>query len=149
MWMFESSGPAVYIHRPCRTHFGSEPVMISRTPPYFPEHRHTGDRGGMAVHRYESGGIRRADHGPVERILTLAVDNIEHLESTTINGQTMSDLPQHGASLDTGMPRLTGVSQTILRSAAGTLPPIIIQLQRLERAYSAAGPFPKWASEQQ
>src|SRR6266853_559618 len=66
--------------------------------------------------------------GPYERILTLAVDNIEHLESTTINGQAIIKIYlQHGASLDTANAQVTGVSQTILRFLQpGTLPPIII-----------------------
>ena len=66
--------------------------------------------------------------GPYERILTLAVDNIEHLESTTINGQAIVKIYlQHGASLDTANAQVTGVSQTILRFLPpGTLPPIII-----------------------
>src|SRR5882757_10045946 len=63
-----------------------------------------------------------------ERVLTLAVDNIEHLESTTINGQAIVKIYlQHGASLDTANAQVTGVSQTILRFLPpGTLPPIII-----------------------
>jgi len=37
-----------------------------------------------------------------ERILTTTVDNIEHIESTTVNGQAIVKIYfQHGASLDT------------------------------------------------
>src|SRR5260370_22837966 len=37
-----------------------------------------------------------------ERVLTTTVDNIEHLESTTVNGQAIVRIYlQHGASLDT------------------------------------------------
>src|ERR1700730_9804543 len=57
------SGPAVYVHRSCRTHFGSEPGDdLAHADRYFPEHRHPGDRGGLAVHRHEPRGIRRAAH---------------------------------------------------------------------------------------
>jgi multidrug efflux pump subunit AcrB len=60
--------------------------------------------------------------------LTLAVDNIEHIESTTINGQAIVKIYlQHGASLDTANAQVTAASQTILRFLPpGTLPPLII-----------------------
>jgi multidrug efflux pump subunit AcrB len=63
-----------------------------------------------------------------ERILTTTVDNIEHLESTTVNGQAIVRIYlQHGASLDTANAQVTAVSQTILRQLPpGTLPPLII-----------------------
>src|ERR1700686_5836257 len=63
-----------------------------------------------------------------ERLLTTVVDNIEHIESTTINGQAIVKLYlQHGASLDTANAQVTGASQTILRFLPpGTQPPIII-----------------------
>src|ERR1700681_450787 len=63
-----------------------------------------------------------------ERLLTLAVDNIEHIESTTVNGQAIVKIYlQHGASLDTANAQVTAVSQTILRFLPpGTLPPLII-----------------------
>jgi multidrug efflux pump subunit AcrB len=63
-----------------------------------------------------------------ERLLTLAVDNIEHIESTTVNGQAIVKIYlQHGASLDTANAQVTAASQTILRFLPpGTLPPLII-----------------------
>ena len=63
-----------------------------------------------------------------ERLLTLAVDNIEHIESTTVNGQAIVKIYlQHGASLDTANAQVTAASQTILRFLPpGTQPPIII-----------------------
>jgi len=63
-----------------------------------------------------------------ERVLTTTVDNIEHLESTTVNGQAIVKIYlQHGASLDTANAQVTAVSQTILRQLPpGTLPPLII-----------------------
>jgi multidrug efflux pump subunit AcrB len=63
-----------------------------------------------------------------ERLLTIVVDNIEHIESTTVNGQAIIKLYlQHGASLDTANAQVTSGSQTILRFLPpGTLPPLII-----------------------
>ena len=81
-----------------------------------------------------------------ERLLTIAVDNIEHIESTTVNGQAIVKIYlQHGASLDTANAQVTAGSQTILRLLPpGTLPPVNHQLQRFERPHSAVGPFRKW-----
>src|SRR5258707_3711616 len=60
-----------------------------------------------------------------ERILTTTVDNIEHIESTTVNGQSIVKIYlQHGASLDTANAQVTAISQTVLRQLPpGTLPP--------------------------
>jgi len=65
---------------------------------------------------------------PFERILTLAIDNIEHLESATINGQAIVKIYlQPRASLDTANAQVTAASQAILRFLPpGTQPPIII-----------------------
>jgi multidrug efflux pump subunit AcrB len=63
-----------------------------------------------------------------ERLLTTVVDNIEHIESTTVNGQAIIRIYlQPGASLDTANAQVTAGSQTILRLLPpGTLPPLII-----------------------
>src|SRR6202522_1874591 len=63
-----------------------------------------------------------------ERVLTTTVDNIEHIESTTVNGQAIIKIfLQPGASLDTANAQVTAISQTALRQLPpGTLPPIII-----------------------
>src|SRR6058998_2139515 len=63
-----------------------------------------------------------------ERVLTTTVDNIEHIESTTVNGQSMIKIfLQPNARLDTANAQVTAVSQTILRQLpAGTQPPLII-----------------------
>jgi hypothetical protein len=62
------------------------------------------------------------------RVLTKTVDNIEHLESTTVNGQSMIKIYlQPNARLDTVNAQVTAVSQTILRQLpAGTQPPLVI-----------------------
>ena len=63
-----------------------------------------------------------------ERVLTTTVDNIEHIESTTVNGQAMVKIfLQPHARLDTANAQVTAVSQTILRQLPpGTQPPLII-----------------------
>src|SRR5881628_2695431 len=63
-----------------------------------------------------------------ERVLTTTVDNIEHIESTTVNGQSMVKIfLQPNARLDTSNAQVTAVSQTILRQLPpGTQPPLII-----------------------
>jgi len=63
-----------------------------------------------------------------ERVLTTTVDNIEHIESTTVNGQSMVKIfLQPNASLDTANAQVTAVSQTILRQLPpSTQPPLII-----------------------
>src|SRR6202522_4551076 len=63
-----------------------------------------------------------------ERVLTTTVDNIEHIESTTINGTAIVKIYlQPGASVDRANAQITDVSQTILRQLPpGALPPLII-----------------------
>ncbi|MGD1090603.1 MAG: efflux RND transporter permease subunit [Bryobacteraceae bacterium] len=63
-----------------------------------------------------------------ERTLTTLVDNIQHIESTTVNGAAIVKIfLQPGASLDTANSQVTAASQTILRQLpAGTQPPLII-----------------------
>jgi CzcA family heavy metal efflux pump len=63
-----------------------------------------------------------------ERVLTTTVDNIEHLESTTVNGQAIVKIYlQLGSDLATANAQVTAISQTILRQLPpGTLPPLII-----------------------
>src|ERR1700746_1548070 len=65
---------------------------------------------------------------PFERVLTTTVDNIEHIESTTVSGQAIIRIYlQPGASLDTANAQVTAISQTGLRQfPPGTLPPLII-----------------------
>src|SRR3974390_3058031 len=63
-----------------------------------------------------------------EKVLTTIVDNIQHIESTTVNGLVVVKLfLQPGASIDLANAQVTGGSQTILRQLPpGTLPPLII-----------------------
>src|ERR1700677_441453 len=63
-----------------------------------------------------------------ERVLTTTVDNIEHIESTTVNGTALVKIYlQPNASIDRANAQITAVSQTILRQLPpGSLPPLII-----------------------
>jgi CzcA family heavy metal efflux pump len=63
-----------------------------------------------------------------EKVLTTTVDNIQHIESTTVNGLVVVKLfMQLGASIDRANAQVTAVSQTILRQLPpGTLPPLIV-----------------------
>src|SRR5579863_9903156 len=63
-----------------------------------------------------------------ERVLNTVVDNIEHIESTTVDGTSVVKIfLQPNASIDTANAQVTAASQTILRQLpAGTQPPLII-----------------------
>jgi CzcA family heavy metal efflux pump len=63
-----------------------------------------------------------------ERVLTTTVDNIEHIESTTVNGTSIVKVYlQPSASIDRANAQITAVSQTILRQLPpGSLPPLIV-----------------------
>ncbi len=63
-----------------------------------------------------------------ERVLTTTVNDIEHIESTTLNGTNVVKIfLQPYANVTTGIAQTTAVSQTILRQMpAGINPPIIL-----------------------
>ncbi len=63
-----------------------------------------------------------------ERVLTTTVDNIEHIESTTLNGRSIVKIfLQPTASLDTANAQVAAISQTMVRNLpAGISPPLII-----------------------
>jgi multidrug efflux pump subunit AcrB len=63
-----------------------------------------------------------------ERTLTTTVNDIEHLESMTVNGLAIVKIfLQPTAQIDTGVAQVTAISQTILRQLpAGVVPPLII-----------------------
>jgi CzcA family heavy metal efflux pump len=65
---------------------------------------------------------------PYEKAMTTLVDNIQHIESTTYNGEAVVKVfLQPGASLDTANAQVTAASQYMLRQLPpGTLPPQII-----------------------
>src|ERR1700735_2946602 len=63
-----------------------------------------------------------------ERVLSTLVDNIEHIESTTVNGTSIVKVYlQPNASVDRANAEITAASQTILRQLPpGSLPPLIV-----------------------
>ncbi len=65
---------------------------------------------------------------PYEKALTTLVDNIEHVESTTLNGQAIIKVYlQQGASLDSANAQVSAASEYLLRQLPpGILPPQII-----------------------
>ena len=64
-----------------------------------------------------------------ERALTVTVNNIEHIESTSYNGISIVKVfLQPGASVDSAVAQITASAQTVLRSMPpGMQPPLIIQ----------------------
>jgi multidrug efflux pump subunit AcrB len=63
-----------------------------------------------------------------ERVLTTAVNNIEHIDSMTVNGRAVVKVfLQPNASVDAATAQLTAASQAILRQMPpGTLPPFLL-----------------------
>ena len=63
-----------------------------------------------------------------EKVLTTVVDNVQHIESTTVNGIVIVKVfLQPGSSVDRANAQITAGSQAILRQLPpGTLPPLII-----------------------
>jgi len=64
-----------------------------------------------------------------ERILSVTVNNIEHVESTSYNGIAVVKIfLQEGASVDAAVAQITASAQTVLRlMPPGMQPPLIIQ----------------------
>jgi multidrug efflux pump subunit AcrB len=64
-----------------------------------------------------------------ERALTVTVNNIEHIESTSYNGiGVIKVFLQPNASVDSAVAQITAVAQTVLRQMPpGITPPLIIQ----------------------
>ncbi len=88
---------------------------------------------------------------PYEKVLTTLVDNVQHIESTTVNGQVVVKVYlQQGASLDTANAQVTGGSQFILKSLPpGTLPPQIINFSASSVPILQLGLSGEGLSEQQ
>ena len=63
-----------------------------------------------------------------ERSLTTTVDNIQHIESTTINGTAIVKIYlQPNASIDRANAQVTAISQSMLRQLPpGSLPPLVL-----------------------
>ena len=105
------------------------PIMIFRTPTdIFPNI----DVPVIAVAWTYSGMNPQEVEGRVtsvyERALSLTVDNVQHIESTTINGMSIVKIYlQPGASIDRANAQVTAISQNILRQMpSGSLPPFVM-----------------------
>ena len=105
------------------------PVVIARTPTdIFP----TINIPVIAVAWQYSGLNAEELEGRIttsyERVLTTTVDNIQRIESTTVNGQAIIKVfLQPNARIDTANAQITAISQTVLRQyPQGTTPPLII-----------------------
>jgi multidrug efflux pump subunit AcrB len=88
---------------------------------------------------------------PYEKVLTTLVDNVQHIESTTVAGQVVVKVYlQQGASLDTANSQVSSASEFILRSLPpGTLPPQIINFSASSVPILQIGLSGKGLSEQQ
>ena len=88
---------------------------------------------------------------PYEKVLTTLVDNIQHIESTTIAGQVVIKVYlQAGASVDTANSQVSSASEFILRSLPpGTLPPQIINFSASSVPILQLGLSGKGLTEQQ
>ena len=105
------------------------PIMILRTPTdIFPNI----DVPVIAVAWTYSGMNPQEVEGRItsvyERALSLTVDNVQHIESTTINGMSIVKIYlQPGASIDRANAQVTAISQNILRQMpSGSLPPFVM-----------------------
>ena len=88
---------------------------------------------------------------PYEKALTTLVDNIEHIESTTVAGQVVVKIYlQPGASLDTANAQVSSVSQFMLKNLPpGIEPPEIIDFSASSVPILQLGLSGKGLSEQQ
>ena len=86
-----------------------------------------------------------------ERSLTLTVNDIEHMESESLNGiGAIKIFFQPGASISTALSQVTAMSQTQLRQMPpGTTPPLIIQYSASTVPILQMGISGKGLSEQQ
>jgi len=88
---------------------------------------------------------------PFEKVMTTLVDNVEHIESTTISGQAIIRVYlQQGASLDTANAQVSAASEFLLRTLPpGTLPPQIINFSASSVPILQLGLSGEGLSEQQ
>jgi multidrug efflux pump subunit AcrB len=88
---------------------------------------------------------------PYEKALTTLVDNIQHIESTTLNGQAIIKVYlQPGASLDSANAQVSAASEFMLRQLPpGILPPQIINFSASSVPILQLGLSGQGLSEQQ
>ncbi len=74
---------------------------------------------------------------PFEKILTTTVNDIEHIESQSLNGISVIKIYfQKNAKIEVAIAQITAVSQTAIRfMPPGTQPPLIIQYNAAERSH--------------
>src|ERR1700679_2779731 len=89
--------------------------------------------------------------GPYERSLTTLVDNIQHIESTSLNGEDIVKIYlQPGASLDTANAQVSAASEEMLKNLPpGILPPQIINFSASSVPILQLGLSGKGLNEQQ
>jgi multidrug efflux pump subunit AcrB len=89
--------------------------------------------------------------GPFERSLTTLVDNIQHIESTSLNGEDIIKIYlQPGASLDTANSQVSAASEEMLKNLPpGILPPQIINFSASSVPILQLGLSGKGLNEQQ
>jgi len=89
--------------------------------------------------------------GPYERSLTTLVDNIQHIESTSLNGEDIVKIYlQPGASLDTANAQVSAASEEMLKQLPpGILPPQIINFSASSVPILQLGLSGKGLNEQQ
>ena len=89
--------------------------------------------------------------GPYERSLTTLVDNIQHVESTSLNGEDIVKIYlQPGASLDTANAQVSAASEEMLKNLPpGILPPQIINFSASSVPILQLGLSGKGLNEQQ
>jgi CzcA family heavy metal efflux pump len=85
-----------------------------------------------------------------ERSVTTLVDNIQHIESTIYNGQSITRIfLQPGSSIDTANAQVTAAAQTVLRQMPpGTQPPLIMNFSASSVPILQLGLSGKGLSEQ-
>jgi multidrug efflux pump subunit AcrB len=89
--------------------------------------------------------------GPYERSLTTLVDNIQHVESTSLNGEDIVKIYlQPGASLDTANAQVSAAAEEMLKNLPpGILPPQIINFSASSVPILQLGLSGKGLNEQQ
>ncbi len=128
------------------------PIVIQRTPTdIFPEI----DIPVIAVVWNYTGMSAEEMEGRMtsvyERVLTTLVNNIEHIESTTVNGLAVVKIfLQPNASLDAAIAQVTATSQTILKQMPpGVVPPLVMSYNASSVPILQLGLSSQTLSEQQ
>src|ERR1700736_1051565 len=88
---------------------------------------------------------------PYERVLTTTVDNIEHIESQSLNGIAVVKIfLQPNASVPAGIAQVTSVSQAVLKQLPnGITPPLVLSYSATNVPVINIGLTSKTLSEQQ